>query len=63
MNKIEQMYRPDEAAKLMRVCRATMYAWIKSGRVKSVRIGPRYTAIPASALRELMSPTEPKESP
>jgi excisionase family DNA binding protein len=48
-----QMHRIDDAVEISRLGRSTLYTYIKSGRLKSVRIGGR-RLIPDSALRELL---------
>lgn len=46
--------RPAEAARLLGVCRDTVYVLMRSGQLKSVRIG-RARLIPLSALDELIA--------
>jgi excisionase family DNA binding protein len=47
------MHRIDDAFEISRLGRSTLYNHMKSGRLKSVRIGGR-RLIPDSALRELL---------
>lgn len=47
------MYRTGEAMKLLGVCRPMIYKWIKSGKIKAVKIG-REWRIPESEIRKLI---------
>jgi excisionase family DNA binding protein len=46
--------RPAEAAKLLSVSRDTVYVLMRSGRLRSVKLG-RARLIPISAIEELLS--------
>ena len=45
--------RPAEAARVLGVCRDTIYVLMRSGRLRSVRVG-RARLIPVAALDELL---------
>ena len=47
-----QYFTVEELAALLKVSSSTVYALVRSGRVRSIRIGAQYR-IPASALEEL----------
>ncbi|MEU3455677.1 helix-turn-helix domain-containing protein [Micromonospora sp. NPDC006766] len=49
--------RPAEAAALLGVCRDTVYVLMRSGRLRSVKLG-RARLIPVVAIEELLSATE-----
>ncbi|MGK5520788.1 DNA binding domain-containing protein, excisionase family [Micromonospora echinofusca] len=49
--------RPAEAAALLGVCRDTVYVLMRSGRLRSVKLG-RARLIPVAAIEELLSATE-----
>jgi excisionase family DNA binding protein len=49
--------RPAEAAKLLGVCRDTVYVLLRSGRLRSIRVG-RARLIPLSAIDEFLSTKE-----
>ena len=46
--------RPAEAAQLLGVCRDTVYVLMRSGRLRSVRVG-RARLIPLAAIDELLA--------
>lgn len=46
--------RPAEAARLLGVCRDTVYVLMRSGRLRSVRLG-RARLIPLAAIDELLA--------
>ncbi len=50
-------YKPEEASSLLGVGRGGVYGLIRSGRLRSIRIG-RKIIIPASALQEFLDQTE-----
>ncbi len=50
-------YRPEDASSLLGVGRAGVYGLIRSGRLRSIRIG-RKIIIPASAISEFLDQTE-----
>ena len=52
-------YKPEEASPLLGIGRNTLYALLRSGRLKSIRLG-RKIIIPASAINEFLSNTEAK---
>ncbi|MES3639887.1 helix-turn-helix domain-containing protein [Mycobacterium intracellulare] len=49
----ERLYRPDEAAKLLGCGRTRVYAFIKSGELRSVKLGGS-RRIPRSAIEEFI---------
>ncbi|MFI7553085.1 helix-turn-helix domain-containing protein [Micromonospora sediminimaris] len=49
--------RPAEAAALIGVCRDTVYVLMRSGRLRSVKLG-RARLIPVAAIEELLSASE-----
>jgi excisionase family DNA binding protein len=49
--------RPAEAARLLGVCRDTVYVLMRSGRLRSVKVG-RARLIPVTSIDELLSQTE-----
>jgi excisionase family DNA binding protein len=49
--------RPNEAAELLGVCRDTVYALMRSGRLRSVKVG-RARLIPIRSLEELLASNE-----
>jgi excisionase family DNA binding protein len=56
------MYRPAEAAQVLGICRTRVFALIKSGRLRSVKLGTaRY--ITAEALRTFVRELEQESSP
>jgi excisionase family DNA binding protein len=56
------MYRPAEAAQVLGICRTRVFALIKSGRLRSVKLGgARY--ITAEALRAFVRELERESSP
>lgn len=55
------MYRPAEAAMVLGICRTRVFALIKSGRLRSVKLGAaRY--ITAEALRAFVRELEQQSS-
>ncbi len=44
------MYKPSEVAGLLRVTRRTVYAWIHSGIMPAVKIGPKLWMVAESAI-------------
>ena len=55
------MYRPAEAAQVLGICRTRVFALIKSGRLRSVKLGTaRY--ITAEALRAFVCELEQESS-
>jgi excisionase family DNA binding protein len=56
------MYRPAEAAQVLGICRTRVFALIKSGQLRSVKLGAaRY--ITAEALRAFVRELEQESSP
>jgi excisionase family DNA binding protein len=56
------MYRPAEAAQVLGICRTRVFALIKSGQLRSVKLGAaRY--ITAEALRAFVRELEQELSP
>ncbi|GAA1797245.1 helix-turn-helix domain-containing protein [Planosporangium flavigriseum] len=49
--------RPAEAAALLGVCRDTIYVLMRSGRLRSVKLG-RARLIPVAAIEELLADSE-----
>lgn len=49
--------RPDEAAKMIGVGRDTVYTLMRSGRLRSIKVG-RIRLIPVAAIDELLSRIE-----
>ncbi|MGC1214736.1 MAG: helix-turn-helix domain-containing protein [Micromonospora sp.] len=49
--------RPAEAAALLGVCRDTVYVLMRSGRLRSTKVG-RARLIPLAAIDDLLSATE-----
>ncbi len=49
--------RPAEAALVLGVCRDTIYVLMRSGRLRSVKVG-RARLIPISAIEELLASSE-----
>jgi len=49
--------RPAEAAAMLGVCRDTVYVLMRSGRLRSVKLG-RARLIPVAAIEELLSKAE-----
>ncbi len=49
--------RPAEAARLLGVCRDTVYVLMRAGRLRSVKVG-RARLIPMSAIEDLLSASE-----
>ena len=50
----QKCVRPAEAARLLGVCRDTVYVLMRSGQLRSVRVG-RARLIPVAALDELIN--------
>ncbi len=50
----ETLYTVEEVATRLRVTRATVYNWMRSGRLGYVHAGPRRRRVPESALRAFM---------
>jgi excisionase family DNA binding protein len=55
------LYTPKQVADLWKVSRRTIYAWIKSGQLKAVKLGDT-VRIPESELAKLLVPIEPDRS-
>ncbi|WP_433051132.1 helix-turn-helix domain-containing protein [Dactylosporangium sp. CS-033363] len=53
--------RPAEAAELLSVSRDTVYVLMRSGRLRSVKLG-RARLIPISAIEELLSASEQEDA-
>jgi len=52
---VEQHYDAAEAASLLNVSEATVWAWIRAGRLSPVvRLSARCTRIPASAINNFL---------
>lgn len=49
-----------EAAKLLRVSVVTLHRWLKQGRLRAYRLGPRAVRIRRSDLDELLLPLSPR---
>lgn len=52
-DKIEQMFTVREVAELLKVGDETIWRWIKSGRLKAIKLAKEYR-IPESALKSLL---------
>lgn len=53
MTTVDRLYTPDQAARLLGCGRTKLYAFLKSGELRSVRLG-RVRRIPRSALDEFI---------
>lgn len=51
-------YSPETAAKLLGICRSGMYAALKDGTIRKIKLGRR-TLIPATELERLLAGVEP----
>ena len=51
----ELIYSPDQAARILGVCTATVRHWVADGRLRGHRAGPRLIRISASAVFEFLS--------
>lgn len=49
-----QLIRPAEAAAILAVAPATIYRWLKSGRLPAVRLGPGAVRIDCQALNNFV---------
>ena len=54
----DELISPAELRKRLRISEATYYRWLKSGRLKGVRIGRRWR-FPLAAVEELLSGGDP----
>ena len=48
------VYTPEQVAKYLGVCKATMWRWIRGGRVKATKLGPRFYRISAEEVKRLV---------
>jgi putative molybdopterin biosynthesis protein len=55
----ENLYTPQEVADLWKVSRRTVYAWIKTGRIKAYKLGDT-VRIPEPELTQILKPIEPQ---
>lgn len=53
MNTGQNVYTPDEVRELLNIGRNTMYGLLKTGKIRSIKIGRIYR-IPESAVEEYM---------
>lgn len=58
---MERYFTLEEAAKLLRISRSTMYRLLKSGKLRTVRLGERRRLVPESAVEELVRQEEGRE--
>jgi len=49
-----QFYEVEEAAKMLRVSRKTVYDWMRDGRLGYVQAGQRKRLIPRQAITQMM---------
>jgi excisionase family DNA binding protein len=61
MTTVDRLYTPDQAARLLGCGRTKLYAFLKSGELRSVRLG-RVRRIPRSALEEFIESLSDGES-
>jgi excisionase family DNA binding protein len=52
-----------EAAKLLKVSPATLHRWLKDGRLRAYRVGPRAVRVARADLAKLLVPTTVPEEP
>ncbi len=52
-----------EAAKLLKVSSATLYRWLKDGRLRAYHVGPRAVRVSRADLAKLLVPTTAPEEP
>lgn len=50
MNAIDPVYRPREAAAILKISKATLFRYIAAGRLRARKIGPNVTVILAEDL-------------
>ncbi len=55
---VPELYRVEEAAEALRLSRRTVYELIRSGRLRTVKIGTR-RLVPVAAVREYVGGLEP----
>lgn len=48
-----KVYTLEEVQEILKVTRRTLYSYIKSGKLKAVKVG-RYWRVPAKALQEVV---------
>ena len=53
MYKINEMYDFTKACELLHIARVTLYGWIKTGKIKSIRPGKKHL-IPGSEIKRLL---------
>ena len=56
------LYTPKQIADLWKVSRRTIYAWIKSGQLKAVKLGDT-VRIPEAELMRFLKPVKPEIPP
>lgn len=54
MQESIMIYKPEELMPLLRVSRNTIYELLRSGQIRSVKVGKRYL-IPQSAVNEFLN--------
>jgi len=52
-----------EAAKLLKVSTATLHRWLKQGRLRAYRVGPRAVRVHRTDLAKLLVATSPPRKP
>jgi len=55
---MEKLYSPKQAAELLGLKKLTIYRWIKSGRVRAVRLPNNRLRIAESELGKLVEPNQ-----
>jgi excisionase family DNA binding protein len=50
---MQEMYTPEEVAQKLKISRATVYIWLRQGRLKGVKVGDLWR-IPEEALEEFL---------
>ena len=51
---MEKLYTVEEAMELLRIARVTLYGWLRSGKIKSVRPGKKWL-IPESEITRILA--------
>lgn len=54
---MDKLYTPEEVAELLKVSRETVYNWLRSGKLKAVKIS-HFWRISESELKCLLNPQE-----
>jgi len=53
----KQFYRPDEIAKMLRFAKSTIYRWIRTGKIRAIKMGASYR-VPDDVLKNKIEPTD-----